>query len=128
MGVVVSQAAGGEAIDLGGCDGCALGCAVTCASGDEDRAVEARQVLIGSGAGVVLLSVGPGLVARNDLVLAVASLSVVLGALVAVLAALAVRAGRPAGDGRARLAFRLLPVAVLATAVTWVGAVIARLL
>jgi hypothetical protein len=124
---VNDPAAGDGTIDLGGCEGCALGCAVACESGDEVRAREARQVLIGSGVGVVMLSIGPGLVARQPLVLAVAVVTAALGVLVAVLAGLAVRAGRPDGDGTARGGFHLLPPAMVGVLITWLGAVVARL-
>jgi hypothetical protein len=119
---------GDEATDLGGCGSCALSCAVACTSGDGDRAREARQVLIGSGAAIVLLSVGPALVARQPLVGTLGLLTATLGVVVAVLAGIAVRAGRPRGDGVARLAFRLLPLGLAGLLSTWVGAVLARLL
>jgi hypothetical protein len=119
---------GGEATDLGGCEGCALSCAVACTSGEGDRTREARQVLIGSGAAIVLLSVGPALVARQPLVGTLGLLAATLGAVVAVLAGVAVRAGRPRGDGVARFAFRLLPVGLAGLLSTWVGTVVARVL
>jgi hypothetical protein len=115
-------------VDLGGCAGCSLGCAVACADGGDDRALEARQVLIGSGLAILVLGVGPGLVARHAFVLGVGILTALLGAFVAVLAVVAVRAGRPAGDRPARLAFRLLPLGVAGMLLTGVGAVLARLL
>jgi hypothetical protein len=123
---------GGELVELGGCDGCVRGCALGCAEawarGADDRALGSRQVLIGSGVAVVLLSVGPGLVARQPVVVGIGLLTALVGAGVAVLAALAVRAGRPGGDRRARQAFRLLPVGVVGMVLTWVGAVLARVL
>jgi hypothetical protein len=115
-------------VDLGGCGGCALGCAVTCAEGREDEALEARQVLIGSGVAVLLLGLGPGLTARHPWVLALGVLTAILGSAVAGLAAVAVRAGRPAGDRPARLGFRLLPAGVAGMLLTAVGAVVVRLL
>jgi hypothetical protein len=123
----VNPTTGDETVELGGCQGCSLGCAVACERGDEARAQEARQVLIGSGVGVVMLSIGPGLVARQPLVLAVAVVTAALGVLVAVLAGLAVRAGRPDGDVKARGGFHLLPAAMVGVLITWLGAVIARL-
>jgi hypothetical protein len=115
-------------VDLGGCGGCALGCAVTCADGGEDEAREARQVLVGSGVAILLLGLGPGLTARHPGVLALGALTAILGGAVAVLATVAVRAGRPAGDRPARLGFRLLPVGVAGMLFTAVGAVLARVL
>jgi hypothetical protein len=85
-------------------------------------------VLIGSGLALLLLGAGPGLAARHPGVLAVGLLTALLGAAVAVLASLAVGAGRPVGDRPARLAFRLLPVGVAGMVLTAVGAVVARLL
>jgi hypothetical protein len=116
-----------DALDLGGCEGCALGCAVACADGREDRATAARRVLVGSGVGVLLLSLGPGLVARHAVVLVVGVVGTVLGALVALLAAIALVAGRPAGDRYARLAFRLLPPGIAGMLLTGIGAVLTRL-
>jgi hypothetical protein len=115
-------------VELGGCDGCALGCAVACAGGRDDRASEARRVLIGSGLAVAILSVGPGLVARQAVVLFVALVSATLGLAVALLSGLALRAGRPVGDRYARLAFRLLPFGIAGMLLTGVAAVLARLL
>jgi hypothetical protein len=116
------------AIELGGCEGCSLGCAVACGDDREDRALEARQVLLGSGLAVVLLSVGPALVARHTLVFGLGMVGALLGLSVAILAGLAVRVGRPAGDRPARLAFRLLPVGIAGMLLTGLGAVLARLL
>jgi hypothetical protein len=126
--VVNADPVGGATVDLGGCEGCALSCAVTCATGDEDRSREARLVLIGSGVALVLLSVGPALVARQPLVGAVGLLTATLGAVAAVLAGVAVRLGRPRGDVVARSAFRILPTALVGMLSTWVGAVLARVL
>jgi hypothetical protein len=125
---VSADPVGDAAVDLGGCDGCALTCAVTCATGDEDRSREARQVLIGSGVAIVLLSVGPALVARQPVVGALGLLTATLAAVAAVLAGVALRVGRPRGDGAARLAFRLLPVGLVGMLSTWVGVALARVL
>jgi hypothetical protein len=117
-----------EVVDLGGCDGCALGCAVSCAGGRDDRTNGSRQVLVGSGVAVVILSLGPGLVARQAVVLVLGLASAVLGLTVALLSVLALRAGGPGGDRYARTAFRLLPFAVAGMVSTGVGAVLTRLL
>jgi hypothetical protein len=115
-------------VELGGCGGCAFGCAVACADGRDDRASEARRVMIGSGVAVVILSVGPGLVARHAVVLVLALSSAVLGFAAALVSGLALRAGRPGGDRYARIAFRLLPLAVAGMVLTGVGAVLTWLL
>jgi hypothetical protein len=125
---VSADPVGDAALDLGGCEGCALSCAVTCSTGDDDRVREARRVLIGSGVALLLLSVGPALVARQPLVAALGLLTAALGAVVAALAGVAVRAGRPRGDRVARLAFRLLPVGLVGMCSTWVGTALARVL
>jgi hypothetical protein len=125
---VSADPVGDAAVDLGGCDGCALACAVTCATGDEDRTREARQVLIGSGVAIVLLSVGPALVAGQPVVGALGLLTATLAAVAAVLAGVALRVGRPRDDGAARLAFRLLPVGLVGMLSTWVGVALARVL
>jgi hypothetical protein len=117
-----------EVVDLRGCDACALGCAVACADGDDDRPREARRVLVGSGLAVVILSVGPGLVARHAVVAVLGLTSAVLGLMVALLSGLALRGRGPGGDRYARLAFRLLPFAVACMVTTGVGAVLTRLL
>jgi hypothetical protein len=117
-----------EVVELGGCDGCALGCAVTCADGGADRASEARRVLVGSGLAVVILSVGPGLVARHAAVLVLGLTTAVLGLTVAVLSGLARRGRGHGGDRYARSAFRLLPFAVAGMVITGIGAVLTRLL
>lgn len=119
---------GDEVVDLGGCEGCALGCAVACEGGRQERALEARRVLIGSGIALGILGVGPVLATRQAIVLSLGTVTVVLGLLVALLAGLAVRAGRPRGDRPARWAFRLLPAGVVTMVLAWVGAVLARLL
>ncbi|MFA9428982.1 hypothetical protein [Egicoccus sp. AB-alg2] len=114
----------GDTIDLGGCSGCSLGCAVACSDGREDRATEARQTLVASGVAVVFLAVVPGLVSRSLLVQALAALGAACGAATLATAAYAVRRGRPAGDRAARLGFRALPLGVAAMAATWVAALV----
>jgi hypothetical protein len=116
------------AIEPGGCDGCALGCAVACADGRDDRTGEARRVLVGSGLAVMILSLGPGLVARQAVVLVLALVSAAVGLTVALLSGLALRAGRPEGDRYARSGFRLLPFGIVGMLLTGVGAVLVRLL
>ena len=111
-----------DAVDLGGCGGCSLGCAVSCADGREDRATEARQTLVASGVGILFLAVVPGLVVGALVVQALAFTAAWCGATTSALAAVAVRRGRPAGDRPARLAYRILPVGVAAMALTWLAA------
>jgi hypothetical protein len=76
----------------------------------------------------VILSVGPGLVARHAVVLVLGLISAVLGLTVALLSGLALRGRGNGGDRYARSAFRLLPFAVAGMVVTGVGAVLTRLL
>ena len=114
-----------DAVDLGGCGGCSIGCAVACADGRADRATEARQTLVASGVGILFLAVVPGLVVAALTVQAFAFVAAWSGAATSVLAAVAVRRGRPAGDRPARLAYRLLPVGVAAMVLTWVAATLA---
>lgn len=113
-----------DAVDLGGCGGCSLGCAVSCAGGREDRAAEARQVLVASGVGILFLAVVPGLVVGALVVQALAFVAAWCGVAITVLAATAVRRGRPGGDRTARFAYRVLPVGVAAMAATWLGAAV----
>jgi hypothetical protein len=116
-----------DVVDLGGCDGCALGCAVTCASGRPDRPRSARRVLVSSGLAAAVLALGPGLVARHPVWSTTGVATALVGLLVAALAAVALRRGRPAGDGPARAAYRLLGLAVVGVVATVLGAVVARL-
>ena len=113
-----------DAIDPGGCGGCSLGCAVSCADGREDRATEARQTLVASGVGILFLAVVPGLVVGALLVQALAFVAAWCGAATSVLAAVAVRHGRPDGDRPARLAYRVMPVGLAAMVLTWVAALV----
>jgi len=122
-----AAAAGGGDVDLGGCSGCSLGCAVACSDGREDRATEARQTLVASGLAVVFLAIVPGLVSRSAVVQVVAAVGAFCGTVTLVAAAYAVRRGRPAGDAAARLGYRVLPAGVAAMAATWVAALVARL-
>ncbi|MBS3941719.1 MAG: hypothetical protein KG028_12245 [Actinobacteria bacterium] len=112
-----------DAVDLGGCGGCSLGCAVSCADGREDRATDARQTLVASGVGILFLAVVPGLVVGALIVQALAFVAAWCGATTAALAALAVRRGRPEGDRPARLAYRVLPAGVAAMTAAWLAAV-----
>jgi hypothetical protein len=114
-------------VDVGGCDGCRLACASTCGQADDRRTRHVRLALAGTGVGTVVLSLGPGLVARQPVVLASAVIAVVLGAWVAGTSLLALRAGRPDGDPWAKRAFGVAPLAVAAMVLTAAGAVVARL-
>jgi hypothetical protein len=125
--VSAEDAARSDLVDLGGCEGCALGCAVTCEVGDEGRALSARQLLVASGLGAGVLGLGPGLVARHPVVTALGIVTALLGAAVAALAGLAVHRGRPAGDPPARVAYRLLTVAVVGVLATGAGVLLVRL-
>jgi hypothetical protein len=116
-----------DLLDLGSCGGCALGCAVACETGDDERALSARQLLVVSGLGAAVLGLGPGLVARHPVVTAIGVATALLGLTVAVLAGVSVRQGRPSGDVPARLAYRVLGLAVAGVLVTGAGAVLLRL-
>lgn len=120
----MTTAEGPDAVDLGGCDGCSLGCAVSCADGREDRATEARQTLVASGVAILFLAVVPGLVVGELVVQALAFVAAWCGAVTSGLAAVAVRRARPAGDRPARVAYRVLPAGVAAMALTWIAAAV----
>ena len=109
-------------VDLGGCGGCGLGCAVTCDAPGTDVAIRARQVLIATGIALLLLSAVPGLVVGGWALVPAAATSAA-GLVVALAAVLALRRGRGAGDGHARLAYRLVPVGMAGLLVTGVLAI-----
>jgi hypothetical protein len=115
----VSDRSGEATIDLGGCEGCGLGCAVACASDDGRPGREARRVLCATGLGIVLLALVPALL-LDGWARAAGAVGGGLGACITVLAALALRRGRPGGDGAARLAFRMVPVAMALLLALWV--------
>jgi hypothetical protein len=106
-------------IDLGGCEGCGIGCAVACASDVDNAGQDARRVLSATGLGIVLLALVPVLL-LDGWARALAAAGAALGTWIAVLAVLALRRGRPGGDGAARLAFRLVPLGMAALLVLWV--------
>jgi hypothetical protein len=105
-------------VDLGGCGGCGIGCAVACDRDAGNAGEEARRVLAATGVGILLLATVPGVVV-GGLGLAAAGAVAGVGALVALLAVLALRRGRPAGDGAARLAFRLVPAGMALLLALW---------
>jgi hypothetical protein len=105
-------------IDLGGCGGCGIGCAVACESDADNGGEDARRVLAATGVGILLLALLPGVVLGGWGRAAAAAVGA-LGALVALLAVLALRRGRPAGDGPARLAFRLVPAGMALLLASW---------
>jgi hypothetical protein len=95
-------------IDLGGCEGCGIGCAVACASDGDNPGRDARRVLSATGVGIVVLALVPVLL-LDGWARGVAVAGAGLGVWITVLAVVALRQGRPGGDGPARLAFRSVP-------------------
>ena len=83
------------------------------------------QTLVASGVAVLFLGVVPGLVVASLAVQSLAFLTAWCGAATAALAGVAVRRGRPSGDGAARFSYRVLPFGVAAMALTWAAAVVA---
>jgi hypothetical protein len=114
---------GQDVVDLGGCDGCGLGCAVACATGGVDTAREARRVLVATGLALAVLAGAPALVTGAAWVLAAGLATLLAGLVTAGLGLVALGRGRPAGDGAARLAYRLVPLGVAGLLVTWLGTV-----
>lgn len=110
-----------DVVDLGGCDGCGLGCAVACASGQRDTARQARQVLVGTGVALLVLCGVPALIAPVGWLTALGALAAGLGLTVAGLAAVALASGRPDGDRWATTAYRLVPAGVGGMVVVWVA-------
>jgi hypothetical protein len=110
----------GPEVDLGGCGGCGLGCALTCDA--SPRVGQARQVLAATGVALLVLGVVPGLVVGGWTLLP-AALTALAGLLIA---ACGVHAARSEGSGAqasARVGFRVVPVGVLALGLTWLVAV-----
>jgi hypothetical protein len=106
-------------VDLGGCDGCSLGCAVACADGSRDAAAEARRVLAATGIALLLLAGVAAVITTVGWVATLGAAVAALGGGVAALAGVALRAGRPAGDGPARMAFRAVPIGVAGLVAVW---------
>ncbi len=114
------SAEGGPVVDLGGCEGCGLGCAVACADGSAEPGIEARRLLIATGLGLTLLA-AVVVVGTGGWLVAVGLALAALGLAVSLLAGLALRAGRPGGDRPARVAYRLVPVGVAGVLAAWIA-------
>lgn len=112
----------GAEVDLGGCDGCGLGCALTCASQSAGRVRRARGTLTATGLALLLLGSVPGVVV-GSWARVPAAVAALLGVAVALLGAGSRRAHGARGDLAARWAYRLVPAGTAALLVTWLAAV-----
>jgi hypothetical protein len=112
---------GPDVVDLGGCEGCGLGCAIACASGQRDTARHARQVLAATGVALAVLAGVPAVVTAHAWITVLGTVAALAGAVTTVLAVAALRAGRPGGDAAARLAYRVMPLGVAGMAATWLA-------
>jgi hypothetical protein len=113
-------------VDLGGCGGCGIACAVAC-SNEPEAAGQVRRTLLATGAAIAALALVPVAVGGTWLT-AVGLVLVVLGATVSVLAGVALRAGPATGQAAVQGAYRLLPLALGGLLASWVAVAVGAVL